>query len=276
MKDYTKNIHYIKTNISKTEGIYLKHKDVDKIDPEHPSYLDQKGIFNHSKYKYPYTPLHIGKLEIKGVESINKNVLRMMIRKNNENEKIYIPPEFDILKDFILDSINYHRQHYIENKDCFIYLTVRQSTYEDIFYNDATTWHVDGFQSGRIGIDIVEQNIIWCNKMPTKFSIQPFYIENLNSMKHNVHDYFQKHAKEELSFNAKENNVYLMTPYNVHKVDKVPFEDKRVFVRINFSPVEIEDYTNTVNPSLVYEYPERIDIRNEMIEYTETEESNFS
>lgn len=276
MKDYTKNIHYIKTNISKTEGIYLKHKDVDKIDPEHPSYLDQKGIFNHSKYKYPYTPLHIGKLEIKGVESINKNVLRMMIRKNNENEKIYIPPEFDILKDFILDSINYHRQYYIENKDCFIYLTVRQSTYEDIFYNEAATWHVDGFQSGRVERHIVEQNILWCNKMPTKFSIQPFYIENLNPMKHNVHDYFQKHAKEELSFNAKENNVYLMTPYNVHKVDKVPFEGKRVFVRINFSPVEIEDYTNTVNPSLVYEYPERIDIRNEMIEYTETEESNFS
>lgn len=276
MKNYTKHIKYIKTELSETDGVHLDKISVERIDPEHPSYIDQKGVFSLSKYKYPYTPLHLWQQEIKDVEAIDKNVLRMMIRENDSEAKIYIPPEFDILKDFILYGINYHREHYQENKNCFIYLTVRQSTYDGIFYNEAATWHVDGFQSGRVEEHIVEQNIIWCNKMPTRFTIQPFYIEKLDKLKQNVHDFFEKTADDRFTLNAKANHAYLMTPYNVHKVDKVPFEGKRVFVRINFSPVEIEDYTNTINPSLRYEYPERDDIRNNMTQYNEIEESSFT
>lgn len=62
-------------------------------------------------------------------------------------------------------------------------------------------------------------------------------------------------------FNSLVNSSYLVTPYNVHRTNPALFEGNRVFVRLNFSPVEIEDYTNTENPMLKRKATFRRDVR---------------
>lgn len=53
----------------------------------------------------------------------------------------------------------------------------------------------------------------------------------------------------------------------MHRVNHRPFDGKRVFVRINFSPVAIEDPTNTSTPSLPRVFGKRVDVRNFLSPY---------
>lgn len=266
MQNYTDNIKYLDSELSFGEICKPEFYDRLKIDPAHPIYKETDN-FTQEKFKYPYLPLHLMKYSIPNIENIETNVLRLLIRDNNENNNIYIPKELLVLKDFILENINYHRQHFSFNKNAFIYITVRQSTYNELFYKEAFDWHIDGFQGSRIERHIVEQNVFWCNKSPTQYLLQPMYCEGLNPSKYDINDFFNKNADEKYLFNSEENSIYYTNPYNIHKVNSLKFKGKRIFVRLNFSPVEIEDPTNTINPMLPRYYQERKDLRNFLSEY---------
>lgn len=60
---------------------------------------------------------------------------------------------------------------------------------------------------------------------------------------------------------AQKHGMYVMTPYNVHRFVSEPFDGVRTFIRLTFSPVEIEDPTNTPNPGLIRNYAYRRDVR---------------
>lgn len=267
MQNYISNITYIKNELSFGEIIDCPHYDRILIDPSHPSYNDSLINFNQEKFKYPYIPLFLGDHIIPDIESHNINVLRLMIRINDHNAMLHIPKELLSLKDFIVQQVNYHRQFYSINKNCFVYITVRSSTYDEIFYKNSSTWHIDGFQGSRIERHIIEQDFFWCNKSPTQFLLQPMFCENLNSSKHDINDFFERNADDKFMIEAQPNKIYAVTPYNIHRVKIEPFDGKRVFIRINFSPVEIEDHTNTINPMLVREYQYRRDVRDFLREY---------
>lgn len=270
MQDYTKTIHYLESHLTQGESFLVPHTERLQVSPEHPSYQDAYAIFDQSRYKNPYLPLYLGDYTIpdNDIDTINTNVLRMMIRADDSQGMVHLPKELMALKSFIADNINYHRQFYPANKDCFIYLTVRCSTYDDIFYREAFEWHVDGFQGSRVDRHIVEQDIFWCNKSPTQFLLQPMYCEGLNPSRHDINDFFNRKASLKFCATGKANSIYMATPYNIHRVNTSPFEGERLFVRINFSPVEIEDNTNTRNPMLAQpEYPPRTDVRNFLGEY---------
>lgn len=272
---YTKDIEYIQQELTEGVSFYPKQYKRLKIEENHPSYKDAEEIFSQDRYKYPYLPLFLGDYDIPNVESIDVNVLRMLIRENNENKKVFLPKELLFLKDFIESNINYHRQYYSINKDAFIHLTIRKCTYKEIkTFAKAATWHVDGFQGKRIPRHIPEQDIIWCNKNPTAVSITPFFCEHLDSSKYDINEFFNNHQNENY-IKLKKNKQYLITPYNVHKMVNKKFKGKRVFVRLTFSPVEIEDPTNTQNPMLKRKYPERVDVRNFLNKY-ELDEKNIS
>lgn len=278
MQDYIKSINYISQSLTDGEEIEVPQYTRLKLEEHHPSYADSTGDFCQTKYKYPYLPLYLGNYEIPEAENISINTLRLMIRKNSEHYPVYLPKELLVFKDFILENINYHRQFYTANKDCFIYITVRTATFEEVFYNNSKTWHIDGFQGSRIKRHVVEQDIFWCNKSPTEYLIQPMFCEYLHPSKHDINDFFEKNANENFKVVSKSNAIYLTTPYNIHRVNKNYFEGKRVFVRLNFSPVEIEDYTNTVNPMIPRHFSERRDVRDFLREYTidEIKDSGFS
>lgn len=279
MQNYIKNIKYINTelHINDIEEIQVPKYNRLILEPEHPSYKDSLEIFNQVKYKYPYLPLYLGDYIIPNIENLEFNCLRLLIRENSENNNIFLPKQLIILKDFLLDNINYHRQHYSINKDAFIYLTVRTSSYEDLYYKNSCLWHIDGFQGSRISRHIIEQDIIWSNKNPTEFSIQPYFCENLNPSKHDINDFFDKNTKNEFIVKSKSNSIYLITPYNIHRVSPNKFEGNRVFIRLNFSPVIIEDTTNTFNPAFDYKFPFRRDVRDFLRSYNidEFKDSGF-
>lgn len=272
MQHYTKSITYIQPEIDINNIISFNIPEFYrlKIDPEHPSYKDTDNVFTQEKFKYPYLPLYLGEYNIES-EQIKSNYLRLIIRENKSNAEVYIPKDLLPLKDFLIDNINYHRQFYPGNKDCFIYLTVRSSTYEELYYKNSQTWHIDGFQGSRINRHIIEQDILWSNKSPTEFLLQPFFCEGLNPSKHDINLYFEENAEEKYIIKSKSNSLYLATPYNVHRVNKGKFEGKRLFLRLNFSPVLIEDFTNTVNPKLNYTFPVREDVRNFLWRYNSNE-----
>lgn len=267
MQNYISNNEYIEQTLGSC--IVIKPEKYQRllIDEHHPSYHDANTIFSQSKYKYPYLPLYLGDYQIDGVDDLNVNVLRLLIRMNHEDADIYLPEELMILKNFILDNINYHRQYYAVNKNAFIYLTVRCCSYDNMYYKNSQTWHVDGFQGSKIAKHIVEQNVIWCNKLPTEFLLQPMFCEGLDPARHDINYFFNRNAKDELAYEIKENGLYVMNPYNIHRVNHMKYDGNRVFIRLNFSPVEIVDPTNTINPGLIREVIKIRDVRDFLGEY---------
>lgn len=264
MQNYIENVKYLNTELNTSDIIEIPVPLYERlqIEPEHPSYNDAHLDFNQNKYKYPYIPLYLGDYDIPDVEDIDLNVLRLMIRENSEHNSIYLPKKLLPFKNFILENINYHNKYYSINKNCYIYITVRSSNYDNLFYQNSSTWHIDGFQGSRIKRHIIEQDAFWCNKSPTDFLIQPFFCENLNPSKHDITDFFEKNANLNYLLKTKAKSTYFVNPYNIHRVNKEKFEGKRVFIRLNFSPVLIEDFTNTINPIFSkYIFPKRRDVR---------------
>lgn len=263
MQNYIKQNTYVPTNLKKEDMIIINSEKYQRIqiDPHHPSYTHSKEDFSHSYFKYPYLPLYLGDYDI-DVSNISLSVLRLIIRENNENANIYLPKGLIEFKEFILENINYHRQFFEINKNAFVYLTVRACTYDELFYKNSQSWHIDGFQGSRIQRHIIEQDVFWCNTSPTDFLLQPMYCEGLDPSRFDINDFFEKNAKEHFKVGCKEKGVYLVTPYNIHRVNLLPFKGKRVFIRLNFSPVLIEDHTNTMNPLLPqYTFEKRRDVR---------------
>lgn len=270
MQDYTKKVIYKDQVLTEGETLDVPNKTRLKIDPNHPSYVQQTEEFSHEGYKYPYMPLYLGQYNM-DVTKVNVNVLRLLIKWGTG--KLALPNELLFAKDFILEQINYHSQFYFKGDSKFVYITIR-TTEKDCYYSNSQTWHVDGFQGSRIGRHKCEQDIMWSNVNPTEFLLQPFYLDGLNPSKHDINQYFEDHAHEGCAYQGVENGVYLTTPYNIHRVTNALFDKKRVFIRLTFSPVEIEDPTNTPNPMFngVDKAKDRDDVRNNLWKY-ETDET---
>jgi len=244
---YTKTVTYLEpTKLNNWKRHSIPTYNRLKIDPHHPSYHDAGVVFDQERFKYPYLPLYMGQYDI-DVNAVNLNVLRLII--SQEGYDIIIPEQFEPLKEFIMAQCNYHRQHYPKNNKPYIYITIR-TTDGDCYYQTAQDWHVDGFQGGSSDRHIPEQDIVWSNCNPTEFTLQPVFCEGLNPNKHNIVNFFNETIEENDIYTAVENGVYLMTPYNVHRVSTEKFEGKRVFIRLTFSPVPILDKTNTPNPCI--------------------------
>lgn len=263
---YTDSVKYLNQPLSDEGFIFdVPHSPRLLIDKYHPSYSDtDDDEFNIERYKYPYLPLFLGTYDI-DVDSVNVNVLRLLIK--TPGSVVRLPLELQPVKSFISDQINYHRQHYPNNKDCFVYVTVRTTEPNQCYYETAKDWHVDGFQGSRIDRHKIEQDFIWSNVNPTEFTLTPMFLENLNVTKFNVLEYMNQSVEGQV-YSGVERGVYVVTPYNIHRVSHKPFTERRVFIRLTFSPVPIIDQTNTPNPMLPQETTTREDIRNFFSTYT--------
>lgn len=129
----------------------------------------------------------------------------------------------------------------------FCYITVRHGYVKSITDDE---WHVDGF-STRIS-HIPEQNYIWTNIKLTEYVKKRLkFPKDFNPKKHKIQHYFQNNINEnDKIYTFKENCLYCLNPYIIHKRLKNTEGLFRTFIRISFTPIEIQDINNTLNPIL--------------------------
>lgn len=141
-------------------------------------------------------------------------------------------------------------------KHPFCYLTIRKGPVTSVTDDE---WHVDGFS--QTVTHLPEQNYIWVDDTPTEYlNGFPIKIPNdFNPNRHNIHKFFQKEINE---YNGalpiqyiEPKTLYCMDPYIIHRRPTISNNSlDRTFVRLSFTPIEIEDVNNTPNPLIPTNY----------------------
>lgn len=188
-------------------------------------------------------------------------ILRMMVR-NPQTNGWQIPPELDWLASTILKCNKAQELHGIHNP--FVYITVRHGP---VVSQTDDLWHVDGF-SMRVPHP-PEQNYIWSNCFGTETLLQEINLpSDFDAGKHNIHQYFQDHANNQMMYTLRPMTLYVIDPYVIHRRPNLLPSINRTFFRISFVPIEIEDDTCTINPLIPRRRPYgRKDIRLTLTRY---------
>ena len=220
------------------------------------SLLSHRNDFGFPAEKGPF----LGKTGIRPIQD-EQYILRMMVRTPTSGG-FQIPSELEWLRLVIETCNSQQKQDGIENPYC--YVTVRhgivRSETDDL-------WHVDGF-SMRVP-HIPEQNYIYASTQGTEVLEQEISLPgDFDSMRHNIHQYFQDVADVKNIRTLKDKTLYRIDPYVVHRRPTVTAGMVRTFFRISFIPIEIEDDTCTVNPLIPRVSPyNRGDIRTRLERY---------
>lgn len=233
-----------------------------QVDPESPVYARAARDFTQAEYKYPAPPVFLGTFDI-APPAYSVYALRLLISGPGSGDYV-IPARVAFLKEYISSCAAYQAQFFPDYLGRFVYLTVRSG---EVLSNRDDEFHVDGFQGISIPRHIPEQNYLWVSSHPTLFSLQPYFVEQLDPAKHNFHSYFEAHTDKRNLYKGVEKGVYIVDPYHVHARPKLPEGVKRTAIRLTFSPVEIRDDSNTVNPWLPRGPYNRDDIRNTLVSY---------
>lgn len=262
---YTDKIVYEKPPLFNGQVLTLNPSD--SCDPENfqDSHLLRRAnnIFHHKFYENPCPPEPLKTIKY-FVPQKETYVLRLLIKAPGTEVKL--PVEIDWVAPFVSDCLFYEKL-FPNYQNRFWYLTVRNGPSESCG-KEAETFHVDGFQGAKLPRHIPQQSIIWTDKYPTQWSIQPYFLRALDKHKHNIHFAFNKLAHKDFIFTGIENTLYMFDPYCVHRKDSnaVGF---RTVLRMTISPVLVEDDTNTANPALVVRKFHNKDPRNHLTECDE-------
>lgn len=258
---YTSGVNYIPPT-ELTEGKVL--------DINLPSNLNMikrhYETFDHKFFEQVEEPPCLGDFYLYNLDEINVNVLRLLIKSQNSCS-LHLPKELEKFRYLICKCAEEYSKMFMDFKETFVYITIR--TCFENYYRNSSDWHIDGFQGTRIARHKPEVNLIWANSYGTEFAMRKFQVQDFDYTKYNINTHFNKIAELDKNLNifrCEPNQIYMMDPYMIHRAPFCDFSTKRVFVRINFSPVEIPDWTNTVNPMLPMHYEKRTDIRDLLID----------
>lgn len=196
---------------------------------------------NLQEYKHAHPPERVAAFAIPDLPPEPLYVLRMLVGTQNQ-PKILLPFKLKFLSGFIDLCANYQRK-YVKVKHPFTYLTVRHGPVVSKTDDD---WHVDGFSLKYNHLP--EQSYVWADHSPTQFGAAELDLKGFDPAKHNLHKLIQKQGVSPV-FNIDGGTIYCIDPYVIHRrppnLDK---KDWRSFVRVTFSPIEIRDVNNTINP----------------------------
>lgn len=174
-------------------------------------------------------------------------ILRMLVARQ-PYEDFLLPPQLEWVKPMLDVAISNQRRHSIRQPYCSI--TVRHGI---VHSENDDTWHVDGF-SVRYS-HLPEQNYIWVDKEPTEFVVCPIaFPRGFDPLKHNIHLFLQEKVSRQPIQSVHNRTVYCMDPYVIHRRPSKSNGKQRTFVRISFTPLEIMDVNNTLNPFLETHY----------------------
>ncbi len=263
---YTSTVAYFTDPNLMSEGFFrfdVDQRQRQKIDADNPIYARGGQVFNQRGYMFPAPPVYMGQSEIKPPED-PVFALRLLIKQPGSS--FVVPNTLKFLEEFIRDCSAYQAQFFPVFEERFVYITVRSGP---MMPNKEDVFHVDGFQGISVPRHIPEQNYLWASSHPTLFSLQPYFVENLDPGKHNVHDYFDKATDRRMVYEGLSKGIYLIDPMHVHARRPLNVGTVRTVVRLTYSPVEIRDDTNTPNPELPRGPYNRNDPRNHLWGYAE-------
>lgn len=171
-----------------------------------------------------------------------------------------IPKELEWVRPLIelCDS----NQKLIGIRQPFVYITIRSGLVESVTDD---LWHVDGFSQNITHLP--EQNYIWSNNYPTEYVTKLFdFPIDFNGLKHNIHLFFQDNIDDKDILLMNKNTIYCLDPYVIHRRSPISNNKNRCFIRLSYTPIEIEDINNTINPLLFTNYKRDgvKDIRNKL------------
>ena len=188
-------------------------------------------------------------------------ILRMLIRKGTDDFKV--PPHLSWIAR-LLNVANEHQKK-LNVKHSFCYVTIRHGV---VTTKTDDEWHTDGFSMNITHIP--EQNYVWTNIKPTEYVEKAFdFPDDFDPSKHNINKFFQNRIEHRDIKIVKENNVYCMDPYIVHRRPTITDDMSRTFIRISFLPIEINDVNNSQNDLLprLYEKDGVKEFRNKLVDY---------
>lgn len=191
-------------------------------------------------------PLLIGSLELNTPEH-RQYILRCLIKR--PFEELALPNELEWVKPVVELALNNQKKMGIFQPFC--YLTIRNGIVDTVTDDE---WHVDGFSTAITHLP--EQNYLWTSHTPTEYVIKKVdFPEDFDPMVHNVHNYIQ----DTMTVNdkvrqLKPKSVYCFDPYFIHRRPTLTQGLFRTFIRVSFTPIEINDVNNTYNPMLPTNY----------------------
>ena len=204
-----------------------------------------KRIVSVSEFENNVQPIELSRIDVKCPHD-NQYILRMCVSTDGVN--YLIPDELKWLKPLFIEALT-HQMNAVDVEKKFCYITVRHGLVTSVTDDE---WHVDGF-STKIE-HVPEQNYIWTNRIPTEYTnVSIKFPEDFDPLTHNINYYLQDNITEEVK-QCKENVLYCMDPYILHRRPSVSTGTKRTFVRISFVPIMIDDVNNTQNPLLPQSY----------------------
>jgi len=202
---------------------------------------NSKSAISLEPFKELNYPLSLGEVEL-DVPDDRIYILRMPIRSYHSG--FQIPEELKWCRPLI--AVAEVNQKKMKVNHPFCYITIRSglvtSTTDD-------EWHVDGF-STKI-THLPEQNYIWVDRVPTEWTVQGInFPEDFDPLVHNVHRFIQRSLRGNVIQTCEPKRVYCMDPYVIHRRPHMYEDVYRTFIRVSFTPIEIQDRNNTFNDLL--------------------------
>lgn len=231
-----------------------------KVDKDNPIYTRAKKIFSQRNYLYPAPPVFLGEQEVK-IPSEDTFVLRMPFKTPWSDWSL--PIELEWAAPFVWGCVAYQKL-FPKWDERFFYLTIRSG---EVSSQQDDTFHADGFQGVLVPRHLPEQIYLWTDRDPTQWAIQPFFCEDLDPAKHNIHNFFDKHVNRQSLYCGVPKGIYCFDPYHVHARPVLQGGGKRTVLRVSAIPIEIRDDTNTQNPGIRMPVYNKADPRNNFWNY---------
>lgn len=218
------------------------------------------SALNLNQYFQINKPDNVGNLKL-NIPNERQYVLRLLIKRMFGEYQI--PEKFGWILPLVEMADSHQKKIGIVQP--FVYLTIRNglvnTTTDDV-------WHVDGFS--QTITHLPEQNYIWSNIEPTEYVEKSFkFPKDFDGLVHNIHNFFQNRIKESDVLKMDCETVYGLDPYVVHRRPSNTNGKNRCFVRLSYTPIEIEDVNNTYNHLIPTNYKRDgiKEMRNKLINY---------
>lgn len=190
-------------------------------------------------------------------------VLRMLVRPKYGDFKI--PDTLAFLTDTIHSLSDYDRAR-TGIHDSWCYVTIRHGA---VLSQTDDDFHFDG-SSFRIDI-IPERNYIWANHTPTEYKRGILnFPSDFDPIKHNLFQFAEHQLRDSPIEQCNAFSWYLLSPFCLHRRQRMLADTRRTFYRICFSDIEGRDINNTHNPLLSTPFYGRNPVksfRNKLINY---------
>lgn len=215
-----------------------------------PYWARAAQTFSLEHFMYAVPPIDMGCVLIDPSLRRSERCLRMPIKAFGET-KFQVPEEFHWLLPVIARIMFMDAAHHESFKDYYAHLTVDTREVEAGNTQRVAGWHVDGFQSGgREPLHEIERSYLWSLDEPaTEYCVQPFFIDHLRPLHHNIHSEFDKQAVVP-TLQGIAGHIYQIDPYMVHRSPVLVRKMIRTTLRVTFAKTLLTDPVNTVNMGL--------------------------